>query len=291
MRGSPRVVAQSCVGPSTGCHTSPDAGWRSKPGAKHPTGSRHAPRRPSTNTHVNHYATRTERQQTRVHVRVRDEDVAMPSRSAVVDAAVFSPTAATDFLLLRGGAGGARTHDLTDYERTLRRRNTPLPVTTVAVPAPLGAPDITGSRDFAPRTAPRRSGLAGTVTMGQPVLRCWRTCGLQMPFLVEARPSTAAEDMFRPRGERRERDRVVGDVAAAAVRPVLSGPVGRAPATGNAEKVQVVGHPGRVSTRTDHHAIADGARPRPRTRATSRTGHDRSHTELFQFHQPARMRV
>ena len=38
-----------------------------------------------------------------------------------------------------------------------------------------------------------------------------------------------------------ERDRVVGDVAAAAVRPVLSGPVGGAPTTGDVEQGQIVG--------------------------------------------------
>ena len=56
-----------------------------------------------------------------------------------------------------GGAGGARTHDLTDYERTLRHRNRPPPATTVARLTPPGAPGITGSRHFAPRTAPHRS--------------------------------------------------------------------------------------------------------------------------------------
>ena len=55
------------------------------------------------------------------------------------------------------GSMGARTHDLTDYERTHRHRNPPLPATTVARPTPSDASDPTGSRDFAPRTAPRRS--------------------------------------------------------------------------------------------------------------------------------------
>ena len=65
-----------------------------------------------------------------------------------------------------GGAGGAQTHDLTDYERTLRHRNLSLPATTVAPPTPPDAFDPSGCRDFAPRTAPRRSGPAGTVATG-----------------------------------------------------------------------------------------------------------------------------
>jgi hypothetical protein len=176
-----------------------------------------------------------------------------------------------------GRASGARTHDLTDYERTLRRRNTPLPATTVALPASPVAPDITGSRAFAPRTAPRRSGLAGTVATGStgpalPEIQWSPDAVLGRHQAEHLRPMTCS---IRAVGVE-ERDRVVGDVAAAAVRPVLSGPVGGTPTTGDVEQVQIVGHLRRVSAPA-HHPSADketGAGPGGCVRlASSALGH------------------
>jgi len=48
-----------------------------------------------------------------------------------------------------------------------------------------------------------------------------------------------------------DRDRVERGVAVPAVRPVVARPVGGAPATGDVEQVQVVGHDSRVGVGTD----------------------------------------
>jgi hypothetical protein len=96
----------------------------------------------------------------------------------------------------------------------------------------------------------------GSTCPAQPVSRCSPDTVLGRHQAEHLRPTTCSVRAVSVK----ERDRVERDVAAAAVRPVLSGPVGGAPTTGDVEQVQIVGHLCRVSAPA-HHPSADKETP------------------------------